>query len=220
MAQVLPNINPSSLYRYRSLEEFAREVSAIESATFWCSAYKKLNDPMEGVYRASKQLRESEKYLETKKLIAGKKANLGICSFSESHRNEIMWAHYADEYKGICIEYRFSSLLTNLSDDISFVRIHYSESAPTVIMKLTPEQMAQNLLSYKNYRWLYEREWRMFGPRGLVNYSLVTCVRRVYLGSRVNLSFQQEIKRRLAPLKIEVKKMSLDKYSMEFGDCD
>ena len=220
MAEVLRNINPSSLYRYRGLREFEREISAIESATLWCSAYKKLNDPMEGVYRTSRQLRESKNYLNTRKLIASNKANLGICSFSESHRNELMWAHYADEYKGICIEYRFSSLLTNLNQDVSFARIHYSESAPTAIMKMKPEQMAQNLLSYKNYRWLYEREWRMFGPHGKIPYISAKCVRRIYLGIRIKESHKDEIKHRLAPLRIEVKKMSLDKYSMEFEDCE
>jgi hypothetical protein len=220
MAKVLPNINPSSLYRYRSLEKFEREIAAIESANLWCAAYKTLNDPMEGLYNVSKQLRESNRYQKTKTLIANNKANLGICSFSESHRNELMWAHYSNEYSGICIEFRFERLWKHLDDNVSFARIHYSENAPTAIMKLEPEEMAQRLLSYKNFRWLYEREWRMFGPHGNSCYSSRTCVRRVYLGSRIKQPYQDEIKRRLTPLKIEVKKMSLHRYSMEFGDCN
>ena len=220
MAQVLPNINPSWLYRYRALDKFEREIAAIESATLFCAAYDRLKDPMEGLYFVTKKLLASENYQKTIGLIANTKANLGICSFSKSNLNEIMWAHYANQYQGVCIEYRFSRLLEDLDEDVTFARMHYSERAPTAIAELQPERLAQSLLSYKNYRWFYEREWRMFGPHGEVHYNSVTCVRTVYLGIRITPQHQGEIKRRLEPLGIEVKKMSLDKYSMEFDTCE
>lgn len=30
----------------------------------------------------------------------------GCCSFSTNPKNLLMWSHYADEHKGLCIEYR------------------------------------------------------------------------------------------------------------------
>ena len=31
---------------------------------------------------------------------------VGICSFSKARKNQLMWSHYADEHKGICIGFK------------------------------------------------------------------------------------------------------------------
>jgi hypothetical protein len=58
------------------------------------------------------------------------------------------------------------------------------------------------VLSYKNYRWLYEREWRMFEPPGKARYGDKACVSRIYLGSRIDAGKRNKIIR--------------DKYSITF----
>ena len=90
-----------------------------------------------------------------------------MCSFSEAYDNELMWAHYADQFTGICIAYSLSKLLRKLGDDATFVRMYYNEVVPTVYhVKKNPDDLAKMVLSNKNYRWLYEREWRMFARLG------------------------------------------------------
>ena len=45
------------LYKFRSLtseEEFERATQIIETGIFWCSKFSELNDPMEGVFRTSR----------------------------------------------------------------------------------------------------------------------------------------------------------------------
>jgi hypothetical protein len=71
------------------------------------------------------------------------------------------------------------------------------------------------ILSYKNYRWLYEREWRMFADYETVYYDK-ECVARVYIGSDVPRRQLQEIKRRLKSKKIPYQVQKLDGYSMRF----
>lgn len=199
MAKIESYIEPATLYRYRSLEEIDHEIDAISRATLYCAPYSTLNDPMEGFYTTNRLQRESDKYARIRSLIANSKNDLGICSFSEVHNNEIMWAHYADEFRGICIAYRFKSLLSYLDKRTEFVRLSYLEKAPTLLANKTIEFSARRFLSCKSYKWLYEREWRMFAPQGIVTYTTVKCVRRVYLGSRISKHNKVKVLSKLKP---------------------
>src|SRR5579863_5320726 len=134
MATIESYIIPQRLYRYRSLEKekFEREIKTIRDAYLYCAPYSELNDPMEGFYTPSSTLRHDERYLAVRQAVRKTKAKLRISSFSEAFDNEVMWAHYAEEFKGICIAYSFASLLSNLTDDVELVRMSYSERVPMV----------------------------------------------------------------------------------------
>jgi hypothetical protein len=109
-------ILPHRLYRYRNLnprevdatseEVFRRELEAIEHPYLWCSTFDRLNDPMEGFYRPSTRLRTDPDYARRVEQVFDRKMNVGIASFSDNRNNELMWAHYAGNYSGICIAYR------------------------------------------------------------------------------------------------------------------
>jgi len=173
----IEQVQPQRLYRYRSLDKFERELEAIQQNYLYCAPYTSLNDPMEGVFRASRVFRGSNNYRDARRAIVDNKTEIGMCSFSEVHDHELMWAHYADQYRGICIGYSFAKLLDHLDDDVSFVRMYYNEAVPIVRhSSQEPADAAKMVLSYKNYRWLYEREWRMFSAQGRVEYGTKTCV--------------------------------------------
>jgi hypothetical protein len=55
MAEIRTLIEPSHLYRYRSLEDqkLNQEISAIQERYLWCSNFEAMNDPMEGTYEAT-----------------------------------------------------------------------------------------------------------------------------------------------------------------------
>jgi hypothetical protein len=217
MATIESYVQPPRLYRYRSLEEFDRELQAIEEGYLYCAAYATLNDPMEGLFSSSQNLRESEDHRAIRASIADNKADLGMCSFSEVHNHELMWAHYADHFKGICISYSLSKLLKALPNGVNFVRMFYNETEPTIHRTdKDPVELAKMVLSYKNYRWLYEREWRMFAPLGKAYYRDTACVTRVYLGFRVTDAGRNRITHMLKRLKIKIRHMTIDKYSISF----
>ena len=219
MAHVETWVQPRRLYRYRSLANLKREMEAIKKAHLYCSPYRNLNDPMEGLFTSSRLFRKSEKYRTVRNAIRDNKARLGLCSFSEVFDHELMWAHYSNQFTGICVSYSFSSLLKNLPEDISFVRMYYNETVPTVHRtSKDPDELAKMVLSYKNYRWLYEREWRMFADQGAVSYGDVDCVTRVYLGSRISDSDRAQVTKTLDRLRIPTSEMTIDKYFMNFED--
>lgn len=222
MAEIKAYVQPQRLYRYRNFrneepQKLERELRAIKEGHLFCSAYTNLNDPMEGLFASSRALRAEEKYRAIKEAISNTKAGIGICSFSEIHNHELMWAHYAGQFEGMCIAYRLSGLL-KMPPYISFVRMYYDEKVPTIHRsRKDPALLALTVLSYKNYRWLYEREWRMFARPGLIAYSEISTVSHVYLGSRMNPEIQRRIEQELVPLGIKVSAMKIDKYTISFG---
>jgi hypothetical protein len=217
MATIESYVQPPRLYRYRSLEELDRELEAIEERYLYCAAFETLNDPMEGLFSTSRSLRESDSHRAIRASVRDNKSHIGMCSFSEVHNHELMWAHYADQFRGICISYSFSKLLKGLPEEVNFVRMFYNETEPTIHRTSDdPGQLAKMVLSYKNYRWLYEREWRMFAPLGKAYYQDTACVTRVYLGSRITDHDRDTIANKLQQLNIKTRDMTIDKYSISF----
>ena len=217
MATVQVFALPNTLYRYRSLANLDREMETLEQSYIYCGEYSKLNDPMEGFFELSGTLAKTPTSRSVRQAIADMTASVGISSFCEAHANELMWAHYADQFRGICIAYNFRRLLVELPDDVYFTRMHYTERIPVVgVSRQEPDNLAKRVLSYKNYRWGYEREWRMFGPKGKVPYTTREAIRHVYLGYRATDAERTQVETRLGAANIPVKAMSLSGYSIQF----
>ena len=86
-----------------------------------------------------------------------------IVSLSESNNSILMWSHYADMNRGICIEYDFSHdpryqktifpiLYLDNPIDMSFLKVEKSEN------ELMNSILLSAIAKYKI--WSYEKEWR------------------------------------------------------------
>ncbi|WP_234849380.1 DUF2971 domain-containing protein [Sinorhizobium medicae] len=226
MAEIKAYARPRQLYRYRSLvgkdpNKFRQELNAIIEAHVYCPSYDSMNDPMEGSHRESALLKESTKYDQTIQAVRDAIDTFGIASFSETMDHEPMWAHYADHFKGICIEYNVKRLLDHLDDEYEFVRMTYNERAPMLYRNSeSAENRAKMILSCKSVRWASEREWRLIGPEtGPARYEDARIVTSVFLGSRVSRGHERAIREELEPLRIPVRKMKVDTYSVAFEDA-
>ncbi|WP_158916053.1 DUF2971 domain-containing protein [Caulobacter sp. S45] len=199
MATIETYAKPTWLYRYRSLRprgadgdgvadraRLERELRAIERDYIWCGTFNQMNDPMEGFYRSNARVREDSGYDEFSEMVRLEKLGLGIASLSETWDNELMWAHYADGFRGICIAYPLARLL----DDHALARVAYGDRPHYLNLSAMhdPDLRARAILSTKNVRWAYEREWRLFSPHpGEARYG-GRAAATVYLGMRNRLS--------------------------------
>lgn len=205
---------PECLYRYRSLAARggasktkirAREIDAILEGYLWAGSFDALNDPMEG--------RFSTPFLrEVRKAVRSGRSQLGISSFSESPSHELMWAHYADEFRGICIRYRYDELVDGLPDGL-MSRVVYEDRLPKITDAANPIERAQEVLSTKGARWAYEREWRYLGLQiGRVAYvqkPSKPVIDRVYLGFRTSDRDRSALCKAIEGTKITVMEMTL-----------
>ena len=97
----------------------------------------------------------------------------GIVSLAQGSLCPLMWSHYADQHRGVCIGY---SVPPHAKIDLHEVRYQGDRlvRAFSVAAMLEGSQEARNevdqaVLLRKAGSWNYEREWRLFGPLGLQN---------------------------------------------------
>lgn len=94
----------------------------------------------------------------------------GVVSLAVRSDCPLMWSHYGDQHKGVCIGY---SVTARAAGDLH--KISYGGSrliaASAVAAMLDGDEEARRkvddaVLTKKAYDWRYEREWRLIGPRG------------------------------------------------------
>ena len=96
--------------------------------------------------------------------------------FSTINNSSLMWSHYADANKGICIEYDFNNLKSPIQKSMLFP-VLYTESP--LIMQDLFEDDKRKIVDYpidtavlcsalnKSEAWKYEHEWRIVFSPGL-----------------------------------------------------
>lgn len=94
----------------------------------------------------------------------------GIASFAERAICPLMWSHYGDQHRGICIGY---SVPDKAASDLWKVRYGGSRlvEASEVAAMIDGDDIARRkvdeaVLMRKAASWGYEREWRLIGRRG------------------------------------------------------
>ena len=129
-----------------------------------------------------------------------------ICCFTNSYDNVLMWSHYANKHKGICIEYELTKMDSLL---ISYLYpVVYSNErikAKLEHFNLNGEKLEINKeeilnlvfqsLIHKSSVWDYENEWRIIIPKKILNSDdtiKAPKIKRIFFG--VNLSKEDFIK--------------------------
>lgn len=83
----------------------------------------------------------------------------GVSCFSEVNNELLMWSHYADKYKGFCLEFD-----TNYEPFSKVRKVTYTDKMPTLSITeaLINNDYDQFLELYctKSGSWAYEKEWR------------------------------------------------------------
>ena len=95
----------------------------------------------------------------------------GIVSLTESADCPLMWSHYGDQHRGICVGY---SVPPDAEGTVRRVRYDGSrliEVSKVAAMldgdKVARREVDEAVLLRKAPSWKYEREWRLLGPQGL-----------------------------------------------------
>lgn len=87
---------------------------------------------------------------------------LGICALTTDAHNPLMWSHYSDEHRGICVQFDVSRDLRNLFGH----PVEYSNTFPVIRDLFRPTADRADLLPFlrKSEHWSYEKEWRLVDP--------------------------------------------------------
>ncbi|OOM09111.1 DUF2971 domain-containing protein [Clostridium saccharobutylicum] len=246
---------PKKLYKYNLLldEKYLdfelennKRLNSLECNTIWLSNHKAFNDPFEFEMLAIDKERLKNTNWNIKdveeQIDIFKERTLVSCFSSKVDNNMPMWAHYANNHKGYCVEYlveepnmifpvsyegkrtKSAVILTNLVSEIykSFQR------------KLTePTEKFYKYFLYlyfslccKNNFWEYENEYRLLycdldkqitsGKRININ-KVGLKVESIYVGLKCEEQYAKRIIKIGNKINCNVYKMEFDKYGEDFG---
>ena len=222
---------PSSLYKYYG--DNSRSLETVKNNTMWYSAPCHFNDvfdcdlaieekeifdsvlqmvPDKRGIRAGSPMWKQLKGTVSQKIRAfhsnfeDLRTKMGIACLSEAYDSLLMWAHYANNHCGMCVEYELLEFNRQLG--FSPVPIVYSNERVRIHTLETLERDIQDLfvesLTSKSPEWSYEKEWRIIRDDGACgdrwdaerNGALLAAVRpkSVTLGCMAKPEFEKSVK--------------------------
>ncbi|EPS3433236.1 TPA: DUF2971 domain-containing protein [Vibrio alginolyticus] len=125
-----------------------------------------------------------------------KQYDRGICCFSSSEINPLLWSHYGDQHHGICVGYDLNRTpKPNLHKVIYGGNriIHTSSIAKAIVDEKADYQAAldRDVLLRKAQPWSYEEEWRLLGKRGIQDSTLA--LKDITFGLRCSLGVKHAV---------------------------
>lgn len=172
---------PKILYKYRTTEQ---TLMFLDNSNAYFAKAEEFNDPFECkmniethvtskqltnylqtqhyagniAQKAQEMLADPEKlHAVTQKAINRVIDTLGIFCCSTACDNILMWAHYAHNHEGFCLEF-------DISEDIDFFcfpkKVEYDAKYPSINYYTHSEEVT-NALFHKYKDWEYEKEYRI-----------------------------------------------------------
>lgn len=101
----------------------------------------------------------------------------GVCCFSAVIDNPLLWSHYADQHRGVCIGYSLARVPKPKLHKVVYGGNRAVATSLIARALLENDHEAHNLLDRdvllrKAPPWRYEREWRLLGNKGVQDSSL------------------------------------------------
>lgn len=146
-----------------------------------------------------------------------------ICCLCTDYKNKLMWSHYADSHKGICIEYDFSEYHANKNQPMP---VYYSKTRPKfpwhAAIESSLETQSEAIVHFmkalltKDKTWSYENEWRLImQSKAGVDKIPAPPIKCIYLGALCSPNNTDKIIKAAKKLNIQVKRMTIDRGEYE-----
>jgi hypothetical protein len=96
----------------------------------------------------------------------------GVCCFSTTHSNPLLWSHYGDQHRGLCVGYDLLRRPRPMLRKVLYGgnRIIKTSTLVDALLKSDTDAKAslnRDMLLRKARGWSYEREWRLLGKQGV-----------------------------------------------------
>lgn len=181
---------PNYLYKYYG--DRKHNIDAVFNNKMWYSAPVRFNDPydcdfaidepatidslLQSIAYTNNMKRGSEAWKNAcvalkkafpsfRETLDTMKSSIGIACLSESFDTMLMWSHYANNHKGMCVEYNLMDFVTNLN--FTPIPVIYSNEK-SILEKLRINSIDEDILGFflnsivhKDTVWEYENEWRI-----------------------------------------------------------
>lgn len=221
------------VYKYRVLNE--DNIDSLKENYFWASSKEKLNDPCECYYTTesyekvikftSKISPKSEKATivlsDSLNRIQKMSKDLGIFSLSKSYNISSLWASYASDHTGICIEYDLEELISKNKGLYQYFDVAYSNTSPDIgVEDFQGMTLLQKMFGTKHHDWDKEQEFRVICEKQGKNHHRSDAIRSIIFGLRTSEKSKYELMELLAGRNTQFKQLVNDGKSYGFYTQD
>lgn len=192
-----------NLYRYTGLKRFdpdsSERIFSFDTDNLYLSKNGCQNDIFEGIAQTDYSFTTIEEWITTLSNIALLKC------FTEDPKNNLMWAHYADSYKGICVEYdikRASKEVKKVLFPVTYRKKpeHFIDIDLLISGKESDSKNyssdSKGPFAEKPFCWRYEKEWRICymnkeesGGKNIV----FPYISKIFLGPRIEPEDKEKV---------------------------
>ena len=237
---------PSSIFRYRTLKKldlgrYNQELDAIKNNYLWLSKFENLNDPMEFSFKnnfgkndalgaiekvsskSSKDVYEAvENAIRTVKEYA-------VCCFSKSAINEPLWAYYADNFRGMCIEYDSATICNvKTGEEHPLLEVDYIYTLPKfdfnsiAISRVTRDtkSLTTIFLATKKIVWKHEEEVRLVRNKACKFNLLENTIKSITIGPRMPKDTESDILKLAKISGFIVHRINAKNYTLDLEKLD
>ncbi|MEO1019144.1 MAG: DUF2971 domain-containing protein [Pseudomonadota bacterium] len=146
------------------------------------------------------------------------KRSSSVCCFSETRNHQAMWAYYANNFAGLCIEYDVDRLISLL--DLAFGNRFYEVSYAAGRTLTSEHYLGSNeetaghqSFCTKHIDWKHEREWRLVqqGKSG-ASFHTANAISAVAIGPRATADHTHAIMETARTRAFDVQSMTFDRH--------
>lgn len=188
---------------------------AVTEAVAWSLIRDRLPDlPPEEQIQGAKEVRErliATRRREFEQIVVDKLSKdtnkrVGICCFTEANDDILMWAHYADYHRGICLEFSSTDAPLNAAQPVEYTSEYPTLDLEAIVTKEELRAAAPWMLTKADH-WSYEKEWRVLdfetGPEAKPIKAF--CLTGVILGCRISPDAEAKVQQWIADWPSEIK---------------
>ena len=188
-----------------SLKLASRDISIRKGSPMWIQLKNKVRTELKSLCQTFEEMKKTT----------------GITCLSEKYDSLLMWAHYANNHRGICVEYE----LLEINEQLNFAPvpiIYDNDRAVYSSIDDNPIEVFIKSLTSKSSEWSYEKEWRIIQDDKACgnswdyqkNGALLDMItpHSIILGCMVNPEFEKDMKEYCEENEINLYKMEKDPH--------
>lgn len=122
------------------------------------SRERTLHDARQAIGDPYRDLRITSAAVRFQRELALSLHKTGVYCVSERNDDILMWAHYADHHRGVCLEFD-----SGAAEMIEAQRVIYAKDRPAIdqFRDTNVQEKMEKALLTKSSHWSYEQEWRI-----------------------------------------------------------
>lgn len=143
------------------------------------------------IYKTDKEEFNKEIEMQFKQ----RKDTTRVTCFSLVNDSLLMWSHYADKHKGVCLEFSHDTLQKKFISDFQVIKVKYTKKIVPSSLSVYRDEAINHWVRTKSRDWEYEQEIRYLLGSDPVEFQKfdIRALKHIYFGCRIQEVDKQRV---------------------------